>query len=120
MSSRGAQLGDEHRDAERDRRRDGERKNRRVERAPDERQRTELARNRIPDLGAPEIEAEFLDRQHRLPRQLEADRTDNQDQDECEGTRPDPESQVARTLAHLIDLTRRGLTGALDYPTLTF
>ena len=63
-----AELRDEDRDAERDRRRDRQRENRRIQRAPDERQRAELAGDRIPDLGAPEVEAELLNRQHRLPR----------------------------------------------------
>ena len=54
-----AELGDEDRDAERDRRRDEQRQDRRVERAPDERQRAELAGDRIPDLRAPEVEAEL-------------------------------------------------------------
>ena len=76
-SHAGTELGDEDRDAERDRRRDQQREDRRIERAPDERQRAELARDRIPDLGPPEAEAELLNRQHRLPHQLEADRRDD-------------------------------------------
>ena len=45
---RRAELGDEDGDAERDRRRDEQREDRRVERAPDERQRAELARRPDP------------------------------------------------------------------------
>src|SRR5207247_1283068 len=64
------ELGDEDGDAERDRRRDKQSKDRRIQRAPDERQRAELTRHRIPDFGPPEVEAELLNRQRRLPGEL--------------------------------------------------
>ena len=51
-----------------------QRQNRRIQRAPDEGQRAEFTRDRIPGLGHPEAEPELLDRQLRLARQLEADR----------------------------------------------
>ena len=50
-----------------------ERQDRGIERPPDERQRAEFAGHRIPGLRAPEVEAELLDRQPRLPGQLDAD-----------------------------------------------
>ena len=56
--ARGAELGDEDGNAERDRRGDEQRQDRRVERAPDERERAEIAGHRIPGGRGPESEAE--------------------------------------------------------------
>ena len=58
---RGAKLREEDGDAERDGRGDQQGEEGRVERAPDERQRAELAGHRIPDFRGPELETEFLE-----------------------------------------------------------
>ena len=44
----------------------------------------ELARDRVPDGGLPEAEAESADRRHRLAGEHDADRADNRDEDDAE------------------------------------
>ncbi len=86
---------------ERHRRRDEQRQHRRIERAPDERQRAELAGHRIPGAGAPEVpgRTSAID-SDRLPRQLEADgdddRGEQQREDACARRKP----RSRRTHAH--------------------
>ncbi len=54
-----------------------QRKDRRIQRAPDERQRAEFAGDRIPEPRLPEAQTEPADGRHRLQRQHDADRRDD-------------------------------------------
>jgi hypothetical protein len=62
--------------------------------SPDERERTELPGDGIPHFRPPEVETELLDRQHRLPRQLEPDCHDNRDEHESEHPGAQTESEI--------------------------
>src|SRR5579864_3947495 len=93
----GAQLGNEHRDPQGDRRRQDQRKDGRVERAPDEGQRTEVAGHRIPRLRAPEVETELPDGEYRLAGELRSNAGDDEDQQGAEGTGTDAKPRIART-----------------------
>ena len=70
---RGAQLGQIDRDAQRNGRRDEKGEDGRVERSPDEGTGSEVARDGIPGVGAPEAEAELVNRQQGLAIQFDAD-----------------------------------------------
>ena len=61
------ELREKDRDPERDGRREEHRQEGRVQRAPDERQRAELPRDRVPGLPGPEPKAELRDRELRRP-----------------------------------------------------
>src|SRR5581483_5306706 len=94
------QLGDEHGDADRDWRREDQCEDRRVESAPDERQRAKVADDRVPGFGAPEVEPELANRRHRLLHEHEADAAHNDNEDERKRARPQSETQIPRTLSH--------------------
>ena len=93
----GRQLRNVDRDAECDGPRDDQREHGGVQRAPDERPRAELAGNRIPDLGLPELPAELPDRRRRVGIQDKRDPRDQRDQDHAEQTRPDAKAEVVET-----------------------
>ena len=97
LQPRRRELGDVDRDAERDRPGDEQREDGGVERAPDEGARAELARDRIPDLGLPELPAELPDRQRGVGVEHPGDPGDQPDQDDAEQTRPDAEAQIVGT-----------------------
>jgi hypothetical protein len=68
------------------------------ERPIDKRQRAELPRDRVPDLGPPEAQSELLDGRHRLDRQDQADAADERNQHEPERAGPDSKRDVATRL----------------------
>src|SRR6185369_3532868 len=85
------------RDAQGDGGRQEQGQHRGVQGAPDEREGAELAGDRVPCRGPPEVEAELLDRHHRLTRKLHANRHDNDDEDERKGARPQAETPILRS-----------------------
>src|SRR5207249_5593712 len=66
----------------------------RVERAPDERERAELSRDRVPDLSGPEPESELLDREPGVGNELEGDRGSEQDDDRRHGAGRDAKKGI--------------------------
>ena len=54
-------------------------------------------RDRVPDVRLPELPAELLNRQRRLTSELERDGRDDQDQQQCERTRPDAKEKFVGT-----------------------
>ena len=118
------------RNAERDRRGDDQRENRRIDRAPDERPRAELRRDRIPCVGDPEVEAELANRENRLAEEDDADRNDDGEDESCKGSRPQPESDdrfqswascasLYLDPVQLLDFQRNQLLGQPRVPELT-
>ena len=88
------ELGDEDGDAQGDRCGQEEGDDRGVERAPDERQRAELAGHRVPGRPFPERQAELLDGEQRLAGQLEADADDDEQHERGDGPRTGAEGAV--------------------------
>ena len=72
--------------------------------------RAELAGDRVPDFRPPEIEPELLNRQPRLPEQLDANRGHKQDEDEAEQPRPQTKREILGPLHETLILANAAIS----------